>query len=212
MITSLKILSGTLPTNLNRTRGRRNPEEKRCRNCPAKAETDIHVLQSCPFNRAIVSKRHNAVCDKIAKELKRAHSDDTVQREKTWLVGTVAYRPDISVCRGKKVTLVEVTIPYEISQEHLNQREREKEEKYRILANTIKAEDGRFDEVSVIGVAIGAAGTVTRQTHEKLKFLGIASHSKALQMITLHYSSVIWRNHVYRGGGRQTFEWAENKR
>ena len=42
-----KILSGTLPTNLNRTRGRANINEKMCRHCGNHAEMDLHILAEC---------------------------------------------------------------------------------------------------------------------------------------------------------------------
>ena len=152
LITSLKILSGTLPTIINRTRGRRNPIEKRCRNCSKVMETDLHVLNECPVNHEIISKRHNEVCNKIAKEFKRVHPNDIVQRERTWRVGAVPYKPDITIYQKNKVIPVEVTIPYENQHSILIRREHEKN-------HIITTED--VEEVDVVGVAIGSAGTTT---------------------------------------------------
>ena len=42
-----KILSGTLSTKINKTRGRVNRVEKMCRHCGCSAETDLHILAEC---------------------------------------------------------------------------------------------------------------------------------------------------------------------
>ena len=198
LITSLKILSGTLPTNINRTRGRRNPTEKRCRNCLKVAETDLHVLNKCPINHELISKRHNEVCNKITKEFKRVHQNDIVQRERTWRVGAVPYQPDITIYQGNKVILLEVTIPYENQHSTLIRREHEKESKYQILKNNIIITEDV--EVDVVGIAIGSAGTISKQTAGKLRKLKLVTQARALQMITLHYSCLIWFNYITGGG------------
>ena len=198
LITFPKILSGTLPTNINRTGGRRNPTEKRCRNCLKVAETDLHVLNECPINHELISKRHNEVCNKIAKEFKRVHPNDIVQRERTWRVGAVPYKPDITIYQENKVILLEVTIPYENQHSTLIRRKHEKESKYQILKNNIIITEDV--EVDVVGVAIGSAGTISKQTAGKLRKLNLVTQARALQMITLHYSCLIWFNHITGGG------------
>ena len=105
-----KILSGTLPTKINRTRGRVNRLEKMCRHCGCSAETYLHILAECRKTKEVRSKRHNTVCDKIAKELKLAHPEDAIQRERTWRLGLENLKPDITMINNGKLTFVEVTI------------------------------------------------------------------------------------------------------
>ena len=68
-------------------------------------------------------KRHNTVCGKIAKELKLEHPEASIQRERTWRVGMENLKPDITTIKNRKLTFVEVTIPYEKYSEVLSRRE-----------------------------------------------------------------------------------------
>ena len=63
--------------------------------------------------RDLRNVRHNKICDKIAKELKLAIPDAAVQRDRTWRIGLVNLKPDITMKHENKITFVEVTIPYE---------------------------------------------------------------------------------------------------
>ena len=117
-----KILSGSLPTSINKTRGRENRAEKMCKHCGNSAETtDIHILAECGKRRDLRNVRHNKICDKIAKELKLAIPDAAVQRDRTWRIGLVNLKSDITMKHENKITFVEVTIPYEKNEEALEQ-------------------------------------------------------------------------------------------
>ena len=114
-----KILSGTLPTSINKTRGRANRAEKMCKHCGNSAETtDIHILAECGKTRDLRNVRHNKI---IAKELKLTIPDAAVQRDRTWRIGLVNLKPDITMKHENKITFVEVTNPYEKNQEALEQ-------------------------------------------------------------------------------------------
>ena len=95
---------------------------------------------------------------------------------------------------GKKVLLIEVTIPYEKDEETLTRIELEKEKKYDCLTPQNLGLD-HITETKVVGLAIGAMGTINKATMTKLKAMKIATHVKALQMIVTHYAAVIWRVH-----------------
>ena len=46
----VQTLSSTLPTMINKTRGRTDLEEKRCRRCRKEVEDDQHILSACEMN------------------------------------------------------------------------------------------------------------------------------------------------------------------
>ena len=132
-----KILSGTLPTNLNRTRGRANINEKMCRHCGSHVETDLHILAECGWTKDLQNIRHNKICDKIAKELKIVSSEATIQRERTWRVGMTNLKPDITMTINEKMIFIRVTVPYEKDLEVLARREDKKEKKYARLTSMV---------------------------------------------------------------------------
>ena len=55
---------------INKTRGRGNLDEKRCKRCRLEeTEEDAHTLASCKYNKDLITKRHDYVTKKIAMEL-----------------------------------------------------------------------------------------------------------------------------------------------
>ena len=193
---SAKILSGTLPTRINMHRGRCTPENVLCRRCKTTAETDIHVLSECSHNKDAISKRHDRVVKKIGKELAKIEGCQ-VWMEKTWTVDQEKLKPDISMIQGNKLTLVEVTVPYDRGKETLERREREKVEKYKqIRPDNIAALSERgVIEVNTKAVVIGVSGSIEKISTKNLKDLGLAKHIRGLQMLCLASSADIWSIH-----------------
>ena len=194
IINSVKILSGTLPTNINKTRGNQNQELKKCRRCKKTAETDIHVLNECSHNKNAISRRHNMIVNKIAKELKKVGY--VVWTEKTHSVNLINLKPDITIWKENICKLIEITIPYERNDRILLERELFKENKYKDIKKEHLSISNPTNEVKVIGIAIGTAGTINESTANKLTRLGLSKKiTTALQMTVLHESSRIWRGH-----------------
>ena len=82
-IVAWKFLSGTLPTRINQTRGNPDQNRKKCRQCRATAETDLHILAECSRTKDLRSLRHNKVCDKVAKRGKERQPRDNRTEGKT---------------------------------------------------------------------------------------------------------------------------------
>ena len=186
---SLKILSGTLPTRLNESRGGTIQSLKLCRWCRSTAETDLHVLNECRRSKKLISARHNKICDKLGKELKNSNLNDTIQRERCHYINLKRYQPDITwTNENGRIILIEVTVPYETSDERLAKRE---EEKVRYYTPPINA--GLAHEI--VAIAIGSAGTINKNTCNKIKQLTNAKTVKHLQMISLNESANVAANH-----------------
>ena len=191
----VKILSGTLPTRVNTSRGRNNPQEKLCRRCKTAIESDIHVLNECPKNKGMIIERHDRICKKIAKEVKLSSPASIVQMERPYVVGQRSYKPDVSIRNGDTLTFVDVTCAYEFNDQVLVNREVEKEVKYSVLNHENLAIEG-VRHYEAIGLAIGSGGTIEKRTVEKLAKIGFPrAKVQHIQMIAMNGSSCIWRYH-----------------
>ena len=83
---------------------------KRCKRCMTnKTENDGHILSTCPSNKALISKRHDFIVNKIAKELVKVHSQAKVFRERVWRSATELLRPDITLIQDNECKIIEVT-------------------------------------------------------------------------------------------------------
>ena len=191
-IVAAKILSGILPTRINMSRGDPDQTKKLCRHCNKTAETDLHILNACPKTKDARSRRHNLVANKIAKEL--IQKDYCVWKEKTYQVNLERFKP---AHKDGCCYFIEITCPYEKNSLHLQQREKEKEFKYRNLTmDHIRFDiDQNIEKTAIIAIAVGSAGTITKGTNDKLKKLGIGHTAKHLQMITMMESTTIWLTH-----------------
>ena len=97
--------------------------------------------------------------------------------------------------------VVELTCPYEIGAEYLKQRKEDKEKKYRSLVTDQLWQAG-CETGEIIGITIGAMGTIMEESHISLKRLGLIAHCNALWMIAMN-SSVILLNKHFNTGNHQ---------
>ena len=87
-IRCIQALSSTLPTKINKTRGRTDMEEKKCRQCHLEIENDQHIPSTCEYNKKLIQERHNWLVHKIGKELKSKYPNRKIQLERSWRLGT----------------------------------------------------------------------------------------------------------------------------
>ena len=72
-------LSGSLPTKVNKTSGIQERQTKICTRCKLREiEDDMNILAKCTFNKDLITKRHDHLVRKIAKELKKAHPNGNI--------------------------------------------------------------------------------------------------------------------------------------
>ena len=76
-IRAIQVLSCTLLTKINKTRGNPNLLSKRCK-CGKSIEDNAHILISCELNHKLIIKRHDHLVNEIAKEIKRGDPTATV--------------------------------------------------------------------------------------------------------------------------------------
>ena len=199
----VKVLSGTLPTRLNTSRGGNDPRQKLCRRCKRTVESDIHVLYECSMNKGLIMERHDRIVNKIAKEIKIRNRAAIVQLERSYVVGLRSYKPDITLRTGSNLTFIDVTCAYENTDQILGNRETVKELKYSVLNHENLAIDG-VEHYKAVGLAFGSAGTIDKRTVEKLAELGYPKAKvKHLQMIAMRGTSCIWRHHERNKNGQR---------
>ena len=199
----VKVLSGTLPTRLNTSRGGNDPRQKLCRRCKRAVESDIHVLNECSMNKGLIMERHDRIVNKIAKEIKIRNRAAIVQLERSYVVGLRSYKPDLTLRTGSNLTFIDVTCAYENTDQILGNRERVKELKYSVLNHENLAIEG-VEHYKAVGLAFGSAGTIDKRTVEKLAELGYPKAKvKHLQMIAMRGTSCIWRHHERNKNGQR---------
>ena len=111
--------------------------------------------------------------------------------------GTELMRPDITMVNDDKVSITEVTLTYETSEEYLERRRSEKKTKYKPLVEE-ELHQAQCTEDEVIPIVIGALGTMTKNTIADLKRLNLTKRKDALQMTVATGSVNIINNHLRR--------------
>ncbi|XP_053861565.1 zinc finger protein 3-like [Malaclemys terrapin pileata] len=118
---------------------RHGNQDKRCRKCGYIAETLPHVLCSCKPHARAWQLRHNAVQDRLVKAIDPRLGEVSVNRT---VPGTDRpLCPDIVITDevGKKVILVDITIPFENRTPAFREARACKLEKYAPLADTLRS-------------------------------------------------------------------------
>ena len=78
---------------------------KECKRCNSnKIEDDAHILSAGPYNKELITKRHDYIVKKLTKEIQTNHPNAKVWRERSWRHGTELLRPDIRQSKTKKYT------------------------------------------------------------------------------------------------------------
>lgn len=120
-IRAIQVLSCTLLTKINKTRGNPNLLSKRCK-CGKSIEDNAHILISCELNHKLIIKRHDHLLNEIAKEIKLGDPTATVCIERRWRQELQLVKPDITLIDKGHCYIIELTCPYEISIEYRDQR------------------------------------------------------------------------------------------
>lgn len=93
---------------------------KRCR--MNQVQDNGYILSGCTFNKDLITKRHDYVVRKIAKVLVKTHPNAKIWKERSWCSVAELLRPDITMVDGEEVKIIQITLPYERSDEYLTQR------------------------------------------------------------------------------------------
>ena len=137
-MTSLKLLSGVLPTKLNLTRGiRKEIRDTYCRYGCRVSETDLHILSDCPRVKGLRIERHDKIVESMAIYLRRIGNYVTTERTfvHRGITGQrIKLKPDLVIITPSgEVHIGDVAVPYEQSTLYMNKLLSKKQKKYKGL-------------------------------------------------------------------------------
>ncbi|XP_023225130.1 uncharacterized protein LOC111626079 [Centruroides sculpturatus] len=177
-------------------------EIKKCRRCSYQRETLAHVLCHCPPNFHLITKRHNAVLNRIVAAFRPRDAKVYVNQRIPGFSENC--RPDLVVVHeaSKTATIVDVTVPFENGAEAFQTARDEKLRKYNSLVQFFK-QQGFNTHISAF--VVGALGGYDHSNDSTLQRLGInrryASLMKKLMISdTIRWSADIYRNHLNSQG------------
>ena len=201
-IRCIQALSNTTPNRMNKTRGETEILKRKCRQCKTEIEDDHHILNKCRANEGLITKRHDYLVKKIAKELQKKDKANKVWLERSWRKGREIVRPDITVVKDGHCQIIEITCPYEVSREYLQSQGEEKNNKYKgLIQNELNQVECNSGEV--LSIVIGSLGTMLERTNKSLKRLTLTKHRQAFQMTAIKGTVNILNSHMRRDDSKK---------
>lgn len=170
--------------------------DKRCRKCGGGLETLPHVLQHCRPNFVAITKRHDAVLDRLVKALKIPGTVSVNQTVDGVDLEWAQLKPDLVVRDEvrKKIVIVDVAVPFENSGVALENVKAEKLAKYQGLAACLERQG--YDVV-LLPFLVGALGGWDAGNERVIRLLGI-NRRYAVMMRRLMISDTIrWSRAIY---------------
>lgn len=193
-IDALKLRTNTFGTRVALGRAQRGAEVL-CRRCGTKAETLGHVLGECVAGKRLRIERHNCIVGDIAERCGQMGMEVAVEQTITLPDGT-ALRPDLVIKHQDKVSVMDVTLPFENKQSLLDAAHA-KVVKYTPALPTVQ-ETFHATSGEVIPVVVGARGSLPRTTVTALRGLGFESRGSlcGVALLALRTSIHIARCHM----------------
>lgn len=164
-----------VPLNGNRRFGNGN---KKCRRCGHANETLPHVINHCPPHFAAITRRHNAILDRIVKAFNPPQGA-TVRVNQTMPESNDGLRPDLVILndRDKTATIIDVATPFEIRYVAFEAALREKKAKYEHYAENLRQ---RGYEVVIDAFIVGALGGWDPANERIINHLRLGQHYSRL--------------------------------
>ena len=145
--------TNTLPTNDVKSRfsGGHSPTCRKCQNL-GDNETLPHIVCHCPPNMPSITRRHNVILERLSKSIHRGSF--TVDKVVPGAPGN--NRPDLVITDGSKVTIIDVTCPFDNGHDALCEAAQRKVDKYRYLVDHFRS---LGMSAKVFGFVVGALGS-----------------------------------------------------
>lgn len=169
--------------------------DKRCRRCGFGNETLPHVLNHCVPHFTTMTRRHNAVLDRIVKALRPPEGAEVrVNQTVPGLQGNL--RPDLVILEPttKRVTIVDVTIPFENRYAAFEAARREKQQKYQTIVEYFQQQG--FD-TSLDAFVVGSLGGWDPANEITLQRIGIGRNYAKLMKRLMCTDVIRWSRDIY---------------
>jgi len=169
--------------------------DRRCRRCGARDETLPHVLNHCAYQSAAWRGRHDAVLRRLATAVPRDMGEVRVNRK---VPGCPQFnlRPDLVVVDevDRRVTIVDVAIPFENRRRALVEKREEKLRKYSGVAEELRAQGY---QVTLDAFIVGALGAWDPANEKVIKHLRIPSRYASLMRRLMVSDAIRWSRDIY---------------
>jgi hypothetical protein len=163
-----------------------------CRRCGYPNETLPHVINHCMRYAELITRRHNAVVDRVRKA---ASYKFTILAENEAVCGNL--RPDLVIANNTTATIIDITIPFENRLAALEEARREKRNKYVQLARALRS---RFPEVKVDAIVLGTLRTWDPENDKLMKTMCSRQYLKLFKKLcvsdVIRYSCDIYIEHI----------------
>lgn len=196
---AIKIIGDVAPV---RVLPGRSKDGTQCRHCSDaenfSPETLPHVLGFCPFGELLRNHRHHSVRSLIAEALRERGLTVFEEVACTADSGSIRRVDILAIDKKKNVGwIIDPTVRFELNQDQPNSVNSEKQRIYEPTTTFFKMSYG-LKEVKVIGLLIGARGTITSLFRDFCISFGIPSKLlKIIALSVLKQSIYILRNHLY---------------
>ena len=171
----------------------KNTQDTRCPKCTGASDTLAHRLNSCPSAVGLMRERHNSILERTRRAINVPEGgtlliDQKVPRSSNQL------RPDIQLTDGRKLVLVDVTVPFESGPGAFTKAREEKKSKYADLAREMST---YYEEVVCDALIVGSLGSWDPLNDVVLHQLLIRqSYARLYRQLccldAIHYSRSIW--------------------
>lgn len=176
----------------------RNQDGNRCRRCHSEFETLSHVLGFCQHGEHLRNSRHHTIRHILADSLKKVgyityeEVPGIATQGSTRRIDIIAFKPG-----SKQGYILDPTIRFEVSSTQPEEVNNEKNTIYQPTVPFYK-EKYNLDAIEVIGLFIGARGTISKFFVNACKNFGIPSETiKLIGLSALKGSIAILRYHLY---------------
>ena len=146
-----------------------------CPKCKQQPETLGHVLNSCPANAGLMCERHNLILKRLSNATRSENGTKFLDQKIPNSPGCL--RPDLVITTAHSITIVDVTIPFEASQDAFTKARSEKTQKYSELVQWARS---KYSTVSFGVVIVGSLGAWDIENESTLELLGIGRRYRTL--------------------------------
>ncbi|XP_023234044.1 uncharacterized protein LOC111633668 [Centruroides sculpturatus] len=171
---------------------------QRCRRCQRHRETLAHVINHCPPNLSQITKRHNAILNRLINAIDRRNLRIYTNQQIPDFHSTC--RPDLVVINNnpKTATIVDIATPFENDEDAFNRAREEKIRKYNDLAAHYRH---KGYDTYIDAFIVGALGGYDAANEGVIQRLGISrNYAKLMRRLMVSdcvkASRDIYTNHL----------------
>jgi hypothetical protein len=167
-----------------------------CPKCRSQPQTLGHVLNACTPNAGLMRERHNAVLQRLSRAIATSEGDKYLEQKVRGAPGDL--HPDMVLWHHDgRVTIVDVTIPYEGEERAFEKARDEKRRKYQPIADWLETRG--HPDVLIDAFTIGSLGSwdtdneaVMNRLRIRTKYAGL--FRKLCVVEAIRGSLAIWKS------------------